>query len=185
MVNKGNPRLSACLGIYRKVCLLRVLKLGLAAIGESSASGGGPLNPAELSRRIAKLDPAAYDVYCRVDRALPCEHRPLVPQYDCDLRELRLGETLVHRFASQARNAIAILGALANQGWPDWIDDPLDTLCRDGFEKRLHNAVSTLNRVCSSVRIRFFCDGRQRRIGWTMRTAESTIHAKQGLGEQQ
>ena len=53
------------------------------------------------------------------------------------LYELRVDGKLLHTFAPQAKNEIAILKALEALGWPRQISDPLGNDDEPGFEKRL------------------------------------------------
>jgi hypothetical protein len=180
MTRMSDGRLPACLGAHRRICLLRVLKLGLAAIGEVSAASARPLNPAELSRRIAELDLAEFDIYCRVQRALLCEHRQPVPRYDGSVRELWLGNTLIHRFAPQAWKLIAVLTTLQREGWPEEICDPLKNAFKPGFEKRLHDTVCTLNRLQSPQLIQFSATSSDRKLRWALveRITRRRAHGK-------
>jgi len=56
-----------------------------------------------------------------------------------------------------------VLSAFEDQGWPAWIDDPLNDNGHPDPEGRLDEVVHWLNRSCGDA-LRFRCTGR--RIGW-------------------
>ena len=75
----------------------------------------------------------------------PNPPREIVPFWDTERRELRLGKVLLKCIRQRAKNQETILASFEELGWPPHIDDPLpggDTV--DAVE-RLHEAVKKLN----------------------------------------
>jgi hypothetical protein len=68
------------------------------------------------------------------------------PVWDPQRRELRLGRRLVKRYTQPAVVQELILAAFQEEGWPPRIDDPLPPAAGQDRPKRLHNAISNLNR---------------------------------------
>ena len=108
------------------------------------------------------------------------------PKWDRDRRELRLGDLVVKRFATQALCQEMICAAFEEESWPFRIDDPLPPI--DGLEpkRRLHDTINKLNGHQIHPVIRFRGDGTGRGISWEPRwsppTASNGHRAKFSLG---
>ena len=79
----------------------------------------------------------------------------LMPRWDRDRQELRLGETVVKRFKVPAANQEQILAAFEEEGWPVHIDDPLSPHPEQDPKRRLHATINALNRNQKCRLIRF------------------------------
>jgi hypothetical protein len=93
----------------------------------------------------------------------------VMPQWDADCRELRVGEVLVKRFNVPAPNQEAILAAFEEEHWPRHVDDPLPPVRNLDSKRRLHDAIIRLN---SNQLCRLLCfhgDGTGRGIRWETR----------------
>ena len=168
MADNLDLRLSYCLKSSGGECLRRLALLGREMARAFSAADGGAVHAADVQPRLSALGVDIQDLRCRVHRGQPCPHRPRMPRYDREQCELWLGDELIHRFAPQAVNEIAVVTALEDQGWPDWIDDPLGNLADPGFAKRLHDTTSALNRMQEIQRIRFSSTAVDRKIRWEL-----------------
>lgn len=98
---------------------------------------------------------------------------PLVPKWEKDTGELRLGSTIARQVASQARNARAVLDAFEAQKWPARINNPvaapIDHTRAEGPQRmanatRLNETIKTLNKDLEGIR--FHADGTGTRITW-------------------
>lgn len=96
---------------------------------------------------------------------IPCSPPPttphlLVPSWDREHFQLRLGEQVIRTVRPVAKNCILVLDAFQEEDWPFCIDDPLP-----GIDPlRRHEVIRTLN--AGLTRIRFFADGTNERIAW-------------------
>jgi hypothetical protein len=101
----------------------------------------------------------------------------IVPKWDRDRRELRLGGQLVKVLKLPSPMQEAILMAFEEEHWPPRIDDPLpgdpDLLPK----RRLHDTIKSLNRNQKSCLIRFIGDGTGEGIRWELN------HATHDLGQ--
>lgn len=91
---------------------------------------------------------------------------PLLPSWDPQRRELRVGHLLVKRFRQPAGNQELILIAFEEEGWPWRIDDPLPTLHGQDPRVRLHDAIKCLNRNQVHRLLRFRGDGTGEGVTW-------------------
>jgi hypothetical protein len=90
----------------------------------------------------------------------------LVPTWDRDRQQLRLGRINVKEFKVPAPNQEAILAAFQEENWPPRIDDPLPPLADMEPKRRLHDTISSLNRNQKVPLIRFLGDGSGEGIRW-------------------
>jgi len=92
------------------------------------------------------------------------------PQWDPELRELRMGVQLVKQFRVPAPNQELILCAFAEEQWPARIDDPLPRVPHIDAKRRLQATIVCLNRSQVAPAIRFRGDGTGTGIRWETRT---------------
>ncbi len=89
-----------------------------------------------------------------------------VPRWDAKSRELWLGDVLVRRFRTKAINQERVLAAFQEERWPVQIDDPLPPHAETERERRLHDAITKLNRhQCNSL-LHFRGDGSGNGVCW-------------------
>ena len=90
----------------------------------------------------------------------------LLPQWDDQRHELRLGDVLVKRFKWRAANQEAILAAFHEEGWPARIDDPLPPVPETDPKRRLSDTIKCLNRKQQNSLVRFSGDGTGEGVLW-------------------
>lgn len=90
------------------------------------------------------------------------------PEWDAQIRELRLGDEVLKRFRVPACNQQLILSAFEEEGWPAKIDDPLPRTVTVHSKPRLHAAIQSLNRNQRPHRIRFRGNGKGDGILWEL-----------------
>jgi len=88
------------------------------------------------------------------------------PHWDSSLQQLWLGERLVKHFRRPAPSQVLILDVFEEEGWPPRIDDPLPPQAGQLGKRRLHDAITGLNRNHLDRAIRFSCDGKALGILW-------------------
>jgi len=110
---------------------------------------------------------------------------PLVPHWDKDRRELRLGELLVKQFKVPAPNQEIILGTLQDDLWPAYIDDPLPPHPCIDPKRRLHDTLGSLNRNQKHPLIRFLGNGNGEGVRWESAPARAGAAALPAGGESQ
>jgi hypothetical protein len=84
------------------------------------------------------------------------------PTWDHDRRELRYRGKLVKAFRVPARNQELILEAFEEEGWPEFIDDPLPQEPDQDPHRRLQATIKSLNRRQANNLIRFRGNGSER-----------------------
>jgi hypothetical protein len=92
--------------------------------------------------------------------------RPVVPTWDRDRQELRVGPIVVKRFRVPAASQEAILAAFEEESWPPRIDDPLPPRDDLSPKRRLQETIKSLNRNQKHPLIRFVGDGTAQGILW-------------------
>ena len=100
------------------------------------------------------------------------------PVWDADLRELRLGETVVKRCKQPAANQELILEAFQEEDWPSRIDDPLPPASEQNSKQLLHSTISNLNRRQESCLIHFEGGGDGKSVCWRFFRFVSDARAK-------
>lgn len=90
----------------------------------------------------------------------------LVPKWDRDRQELKVGTILVKRFRVPAANQEAILAAFEEESWPARIDDPLPPHHEQSPKRRLQETIKSLNRNQKQGLIRFLGDGSGQGVRW-------------------
>jgi hypothetical protein len=93
---------------------------------------------------------------------------PLLPRWDGELRELRLGGKLLKGYKLPAPNQEAILAAFEEEGWPPRVDDPLPPQPEQDPKRRLHDTLKALNRHQKHQLIRFLGDGTGEGVRWEL-----------------
>jgi hypothetical protein len=92
----------------------------------------------------------------------------LVPTWDRDRQELRLGGVVVKQFKVPALNQEIILAAFEEEGWPVRIDDPLPPRPKQDPKRRLHDTINSLNRNQKHRLLRFLGDGSGQGVRWNL-----------------
>jgi hypothetical protein len=123
---------------------------------------------AGVARQLTSLCQAAGGQIqpARSPTGTPLGRGALRPQWNAELRELRLGDILVKRFSGPAQNQEAILAAFQEEGWPTRIDDPLRPSPNVSSTRRLHDTIKNLNRHQVHCLLRFRGDGTGQGIRW-------------------
>ena len=101
---------------------------------------------------------------------------PQRPQWDSDLRQLRVGLSIVKEFKVPAMNQEIVLSVFEEEHWPPKIDDPLPRRSDIDPQRRLHDTINSLNRRQRHRLLHFSTDGRARGIRWALieKTASAT-----------
>lgn len=92
----------------------------------------------------------------------------ILPTWDADERELRIGRRLIKRFRRCAVNQERILDSFQEDGWPHRIDDPIPPKPDQNQRQRLRDAISSLNKHQEIELMRFRGDGTGRGIIWEL-----------------
>jgi hypothetical protein len=103
----------------------------------------------------------------------PAAQELIVPKWDRQRQELRLGQFLIKRFKVPANTQSMVLGTFEEEKWPPRIDDPLPGNPVQDRKRRLHNTINALNRNQIHPWIRFLGDGRGQGIRWELQTPAS------------
>lgn len=90
----------------------------------------------------------------------------ILPHWDAERRELRVGNTVVKRFRQPSPLQELILTAFEEEGWPHRIADPLPRRAEQDPKRRLHDAVRSLNLNQRAAFLRFGGDGTGEGIVW-------------------
>ncbi len=101
------------------------------------------------------------------------EPAPLVPVWDRDRQELRLGKTVIKQFKVPAPNQELVLASFQEDAWPVRIDDPLPPNVEIDPKRRLHDTINSLNRNQKQNLIRFMGDGRGQGVRWGLVRTDS------------
>jgi hypothetical protein len=99
----------------------------------------------------------------------------LVPEWDDQRHELRLGKKLVKRFKWRAANQEAVLSAFQEEGWPPRIDDPLPPVTETDPKRRLGDAIKCLNRKQVNPLVRFSGDGTGEGVLWQVVETDQSL----------
>jgi hypothetical protein len=92
--------------------------------------------------------------------------RNAVPEWDVNVRELRIDGCVVKRFKWQALNQEAVLNAFQEEDWPRRIDDPLPPHADQDSKRRLADTIKCLNAKQKNHLLRFHGDGTGEGITW-------------------
>ncbi|MEX0677384.1 MAG: hypothetical protein WD063_09930 [Pirellulales bacterium] len=127
---------------------------------------------AEVSRQICgRGRQPAIDLHVPVVcepplRAVVPPSTLLVPKWDRDRQELRVGSVVVKRFRVPAASQEAILAAFEEECWPPRIDDPLPPRKDQSPKRRLQETIKSLNRNQKHPLLRFLGDGSAQGVLW-------------------
>jgi len=102
----------------------------------------------------------------------------LRPKWDCDRRELRLGDKIIKVFKLPSPMQEAILMAFEEEGWPPRIEDPLPGHPDLLPKRRLHDTIKSLNRNQKNSLIRFMGDGTGEGIRWELAVSDGSKLSK-------
>jgi hypothetical protein len=98
----------------------------------------------------------------------------VLPRWDRDRHELRVGTRLVKQFKLPSPNQERILMALEEETWPVRIDDPLPPSKKLDAKQRLHDTIKNLNRNQKHRLIRFMGDGTGQGVRWELIDEQET-----------
>jgi hypothetical protein len=90
----------------------------------------------------------------------------VTPVWDATHRELRFCGQVVKRYRVPARNQAAILDAFQEDGWPEFIDDPIPPDHGQDPKHRLSVTIKSLNRNQLVPLIRFHGNGNGLQVYW-------------------
>jgi len=90
----------------------------------------------------------------------------VIPIWDIERRELRIGKLLVKQFRLPSPNQERVLCAFEEEGWPARIDDPLPRVPNLEPKRRLHDTIKSLNRHQKNATLRFMGDGSGEGVLW-------------------
>jgi hypothetical protein len=116
--------------------------------GDMLPGGGGEtgdLGLLTILNQIVKTVADREDLRCRVVDGKHCPRPPKKPRYGWKGRQLWADAKLLHTFAPQAHNQIAILRAFQQRRWNHEIVDPLGNAADLDYAKRLRDAAYGLN----------------------------------------
>lgn len=92
----------------------------------------------------------------------------LKPCWDSRRRELSLDGVVIKRFRVPAQVQELILSAFEEEGWPEYIDDPLPVRKDIDPNSRLHDAIYRLNRCQIHRLLRFKGNGDGTAVSWEL-----------------
>lgn len=92
------------------------------------------------------------------------------PQWDSQLRELRIRSCVIKRFKLPSPNQETLLAAFEEEGWPLRIDDPLPQVQEVVPKRRLHDTIKSLNRNQKHRLLIFKGDGTGEGVCWEYRS---------------
>jgi hypothetical protein len=120
-----------------------------------------------------RLPEAEAGTLSRLDGAARSDGQPTVglpkPDWDVDLRTLRVGTAVVKHYEQPAPCQEAILAAFQEQLWIEQIDDPLPGVHGQNPKQRLHNTVQNLNRNQTNPLLDFGCCKNGQGVSWRHR----------------
>ncbi len=137
-----------------------------ASLGPHNALGASQLRVVYHSDAMAEYQHAHH-------QGIISEPAPLVPVWDRDRQELRLGKTIIKQFKVPAPNQELVLASFQEDAWPVRIDDPLPPNVEIDPKRRLHDTINSLNRNQKQNLIRFMGDGRGQGVRWGLVRTDS------------
>jgi hypothetical protein len=90
----------------------------------------------------------------------------VTPTWNPNLRELRFHGKLVKKYCVPAANQEMILTVFEEEGWPDWIDDPLPPVSEVPSKPRLRAAIKSLNGKQKTPLLRFHVNHGGQVVSW-------------------
>jgi hypothetical protein len=139
------------------------VKVETVIIGESLAfalTDAGKEFAIKVGRASAHPERELYAPYLMLIR-----RKRLKPHYDKESRILTWGRHMLKQFRQPAENQDLLLEAFEEQGWTDWMDDPLPRVSQMNPKTRLHDTIKRLNHFQRPYLIHFKSQG-GRRVGW-------------------
>ncbi len=91
------------------------------------------------------------------------------PRWNSTQRELSLDGMVVKRFRVPAQNQEVILGAFEEEGWPEYVNDPLPVHRDIDPRTRLHDVINRLNSRQRNPLLRFHGNGTGTGVFWEFR----------------
>ena len=133
-----------------------------------SAEGLAYLHNGPVSLRLAALRAAPEDADAApiVSRNGHGQVPDLLPKWDRERQELRVGGIVVKQFKAPAVNQERILAAFEEEGWPVHIDDPLPPHPAQDPKRRLHDTINSLNRNQKNPLVQFLGNGNGQGVRW-------------------
>jgi hypothetical protein len=95
------------------------------------------------------------------ERMGPVPSAPLVPKWDRNRNELKVGSIVVMRFKLRAGDQEAILAAFEENAWPERMVNPLAARGEPSDCRQLQAAVEALNGRLARPLVRFWADGQE------------------------
>ncbi len=102
----------------------------------------------------------------RQDQGVAAEAARTTPEWDASRRELRYRGQVIKRYRVPAPNQELILAAFQEEGWPEFIDDPLPPVDEIDPKHRLQVTIKSLNRNQRTAVIRFHGNGNGLQVHW-------------------
>ena len=132
---------------------------------------------AELTRKYCQRETTHLPGHRRASAAsswytIAATPEPLIPRWDRDRQELKVGSIVIKRFKVPAANQEAILAAFEEEGWPPRIDDPLSPHSEQTPKRRLQETIKSLNRNQKRSLIHFLGDGSGQGVRWEFRDGQ-------------
>jgi hypothetical protein len=93
----------------------------------------------------------------------------LVPHYGQEERIFSWGRHVLKQFRQPAGAQELLLKAAEEQGWPEWMDDPLPCVAGIDPKDHLHDTIGNLNRHLRRSFVHFNGNGTGKRFGWELR----------------
>jgi hypothetical protein len=115
-----------------------------------------------------KFDQTTGVVCGQTPRVDPATNDYPLPHWDQTLRELRLGIALIKAYNQPSPNQETILAVFQEEGWPTRIDNPLSPRFHEAGKRRLHDAITRLNRHQQQRLIRFRSDNNGEGVRWAI-----------------
>lgn len=91
-----------------------------------------------------------------------------VPNWDAEGRVLCVKSHIVKQFRVPSPNQESVLSAFQEEGWPQFIHDPLSQNTDQPPKQRLRETIRGLNTNQKNVLLRFRGDGTGERVGWEL-----------------
>jgi hypothetical protein len=130
------------------------------------------LTPAgmELARELADQSDSSREPHAGALEIKPrlaiAAAQPGTPKWDRDRNELRVGSTVVKQFKLAAHDQEAVLAAFEEEAWAMRIDNPLAPLGEKSSQRRLQEALESLNSAQRGPHFRFTEDANGQGVRW-------------------
>ncbi len=117
--------------------------------------------------------PGLVSTACGQPGDTPQTASPLIPVWDGERQELRVGGRLVKQFKLPSPNQEMVLSSFQEESWPPRIDDPLPPVADILPKRRLHDTIKSLNRSQKCRLIRFLGDGSGEGVRWELNVPDA------------